>query len=60
MRPIRDAEATRIEERNGSIFWDLSDQESWEHVVRVLERLRALGRLPLTGEQIHEIVLEKS
>ena len=55
-----DAEATRIEERSSSIFWDLDDQEWTEHVVPVIDRLRAMGQVPLTRERTHEIlVLEK-
>lgn len=56
-----DAEATRIEERTSSMFWDLSDRAWAEHVVPAIDRLRALGRVPLTRERTHEIlVLEKS
>jgi SAM-dependent methyltransferase len=54
------AEATRIGERSSSIFWDLSDQEWREHVVPVIDRLQAMGRMPLARQQTHEIlVLEK-
>ncbi len=56
-----DAEATRIEERTSSIFWDLTDEEWGEHVVPVIDQLRAMGPVPLTRERTHEIlVLEKS
>ena len=55
-----DAEAARIEERTSSIFWDLSDQEWGEHVVPVIDRLRAMGPAPLRRERTHEVlVLEK-
>jgi SAM-dependent methyltransferase len=53
-------EATRIEERNSSIFWDLGDRDWAEQVVPVLNRLRGLGDGLLTRVQTHEIfVLEK-
>jgi SAM-dependent methyltransferase len=56
-----DTEATRIEKRTSSILWDLSDQEWAEHVAPAIDRLRALGGVPLTRERTHEIlVLEKS
>jgi len=56
-----EAEAARIEDRNSSLFWDLADEEWREHVVPVIDRLRALGHAPMIREQIHEIlVLEKS
>jgi ubiquinone/menaquinone biosynthesis C-methylase UbiE len=56
-----DAEAARIVERTSSMFWDLSDRKWTEHVVPAIDRLRALGRVPLTRVRTHEIlVLEKS
>jgi hypothetical protein len=56
-----EAEAARIEERSSSLFWDLADQEWRAKVVPVIDRLRALGRVPMIREQTHEIlVLEKS
>ncbi|HXI95597.1 MAG TPA: methyltransferase domain-containing protein [Candidatus Acidoferrum sp.] len=56
-----EAEAARIEERSSSLFWDLADHEWREHVVPVIQRLRALGRVTIIREQTHEIlVLEKS
>jgi ubiquinone/menaquinone biosynthesis C-methylase UbiE len=54
-------EATRIEARSGSLFWDLDDMDWKKHVEPVIDRLRALGPDLLTREQTHEIlVLEKS
>lgn len=53
-------EAARIEDRTSSIFWDLGDRDWTEHVVPVLNRLRAMGDVPLTRVQTHELlVLEK-
>jgi ubiquinone/menaquinone biosynthesis C-methylase UbiE len=56
-----DAEAARIEKRTSSMLWDLGDREWAEHVVPAIDRLRALGSVPLTRARTHEIlVLEKS
>jgi SAM-dependent methyltransferase len=56
-----DIEATRIEQRSSSLFWDLGDQEWKKHVAPVVDRLRAIGPELMTREQTHEIlVLEKS
>lgn len=54
-------EATRIEDRSSSLFWDLDELDWNEHVVPVIDRLRAIGPELRTREQTHEIlVLEKS
>jgi ubiquinone/menaquinone biosynthesis C-methylase UbiE len=53
-------QAQEIEARNASVFWDLNDEAWMAHVAPVLDRLRAMGEVPVIREQTHEIlVLEK-
>jgi ubiquinone/menaquinone biosynthesis C-methylase UbiE len=53
-------QAQEIETRTASVFWDLSDEAWTAYVAPVLDRLRAMGDVPVAREQTHEIlVLEK-